>query len=152
MGHLLLNIFLIENFYTNKCGTGHGVGCFLNVHEGPQAIRWKYVEGSKETVLEPGMTITDEPGVYKAEQYGIRIENTLLVRSLGVTEDGEFLGFEPLTFVPIDLRAIDFKYLNDEDVAQVIWLIVLSSAMMSSIEKYTITKLIMCTNSQEKKY
>jgi len=98
-----------------KCGTGHGVGCFLNVHEGPQAIRWRYIEGNTETVLEPGMTITDEPGVYKANEYGIRTENTLLVKSLGESDDGEFLGFEPLTFVPIDTRGIDPAFLNEED-------------------------------------
>lgn len=98
-----------------KCGTGHGVGCFLNVHEGPQAIRWRYVEGHSETVLEPGMTITDEPGVYKANEYGIRTENTLLVKSLGESDDGEFLGFETLTFVPIDIRGIDPAFLNEDD-------------------------------------
>jgi len=101
-----------------KCGTGHGVGCFLNVHEGPQSIRWRYIEGGTETVLEPGMTITDEPGVYKANEYGIRTENTLLVTSLGESVDGEFLGFEPLTFVPIDIRGIDYQFLNEEDVEQ----------------------------------
>lgn len=101
-----------------KCGTGHGVGCFLNVHEGPQSIRWRYIEGGTETVLEPGMTITDEPGVYKADEYGIRTENTLLITSLGESVDGEFLGFEPLTFVPIDLRGIDYQFLNEEDVEQ----------------------------------
>lgn len=101
-----------------KCGTGHGVGCFLNVHEGPQAIRWRYNQESTETVLEPGMTITDEPGVYKENKYGIRTENTLLVVEKEKTEDGEFLGFETLTYVPIDTRAIDLSYFNKEDFEQ----------------------------------
>ena len=101
-----------------KCGTGHGVGCFLNVHEGPQSIRWRYIQDSVETELEPGMLITDEPGVYKEGQYGIRTENTLLVVNKDKTADGEFLGFEPLTYVPIDIRAIDVKYLSWEDVEQ----------------------------------
>lgn len=101
-----------------KCGTGHGVGCFLNVHEGPQNIRWRYIEGDNETVLEPGMLVTDEPGVYKEDHYGIRTENTLLVVEKDRNFDGTFLGFEPLTFVPIDVRAIDFRYMSYEDVEQ----------------------------------
>jgi len=101
-----------------KCGTGHGVGCFLNVHEGPQAIRWRYIAGGAETVLEPGMTITDEPGVYKEDRYGIRTENTLLVVERDKTEDGVFLGFETLTYVPIDTRGIAIEYLNEEDIEQ----------------------------------
>ena len=64
------------------------------------------------------MLITDEPGVYKEGQYGIRTENTLLVVNKDKTADGEFLGFEPLTYVPIDIRAIDVKYLSWEDVEQ----------------------------------
>lgn len=103
-----------------KCSTGHGVGCFLNVHEGPQTIRWRYVQGANETVLEPGMTITDEPGVYKADEYGIRIENTLLVVEDCTTADGKFLKFEPLNYVPIDMRGIDPDYLDSEDVIQLL--------------------------------
>lgn len=101
-----------------KCGTGHGVGCFLNVHEGPQSIRWRYVQGENETVLEPGMTITDEPGVYKEGKYGIRTENTLLVVKDKDTTDGSFLSFMPLTYVPIDVRAIDLEYMEPTDVEQ----------------------------------
>ena len=77
-----------------KCGTGHGVGCFLNVHEGPHSIRWRYIENSHETQLEPGMVVTDEPGVYKEGRYGIRTENTLLVVEGDKTDDGTFLKFD----------------------------------------------------------
>lgn len=101
-----------------KCGTGHGVGCFLNVHEGPQSIRWRYIKDSIETELKPGMLITDEPGVYKENEYGIRTENTLVVVKKEQTNDGEFLGFESLTYVPIDIRAIDIKYLSKDDIDQ----------------------------------
>ena len=101
-----------------KCGTGHGVGCFLNVHEGPHSIRWRYIENSHETELEPGMVVTDEPGVYKEGRYGIRTENTLLIVEGDKTEDGSFLRFEPLTLVPIDLRAVDLSLLEREDIRQ----------------------------------
>ena len=88
------------------CGTGHGVGYILNVHEGPQGIRWKYKEKEKETVLEEGMVVTDEPGVYLTDQYGIRIENVLLVKARERTEYGQFLGFASLTWVPLEPKAI----------------------------------------------
>ena len=101
-----------------KCGTGHGVGCFLNVHEGPHSIRWRYIENSHETELEPGMVVTDEPGVYKEGQYGIRTENTLLVTEGQKTSDGTFLKFEPLTLVPVDTRAIDIELLDRSDIEQ----------------------------------
>ena len=99
-----------------KCGTGHGVGCFLNVHEGPQSIRWKYLREYPETVLEEGMTITDEPGVYLEGEFGIRTENTLLVKKNEATPDGQFMNFETLTFVPIDLEGIDISYMNCQDI------------------------------------
>ena len=101
-----------------KCGTGHGVGCFLNVHEGPHSIRWRYIENSPETELEPGMVVTDEPGVYKEGRYGVRTENTLLVVEGDKTDDGSFFKFEPLTLVPIDIRAVDLSYLEREDIRQ----------------------------------
>ena len=103
-----------------KCGTGHGVGCFLNVHEGPHSIRWRYIEDSHETALEPGMVVTDEPGVYKEGRYGIRTENTLLVVEGDTTSDGRFLRFEPLTYVPIDIRAIDFSILERNDIEELV--------------------------------
>lgn len=101
-----------------KCGTGHGVGCYLNVHEGPQNIRWKYIKDSSEAVLKPGMTVTDEPGVYIEGKYGIRTENTLLVEDRFTNGDGHFLGFENLTWVPIDMDLVDTKLLTSEEKKQ----------------------------------
>ncbi len=85
-----------------KCGTGHGIGYMLSVHEGPQAIRWLQSLNGKDTVLKPGMLLSDEPGIYKEGKYGIRIENILLVKEKCVTSDGRFLCFECLTYVPLD--------------------------------------------------
>ena len=89
-----------------KCGTGHGVGYMLNVHEGPAAIRWKKREESADTPLEAGMILSDEPGVYVEGSHGIRIENILKVVKRTENEDGEFMGFEPLTLVPVDTDAL----------------------------------------------
>ncbi len=102
-----------------KCGTGHGIGYILNVHEGPQAIRWRYVEGAKEAVLEEGMPVTDEPGVYFEGSHGIRIENVLVVRKDEINTDGQFMKFENLTFVPIDRLALCREYLNDSAIKQI---------------------------------
>ncbi len=99
-----------------KCGTGHGVGYILNVHEGPQSIRWRFAKGQEEAVLEEGMTVTNEPGVYKEGSHGIRTENVLLVRKGEKNGDGQFMHFETLTFVPIDREALDKKYLSESDV------------------------------------
>lgn len=99
-----------------KCGTGHGVGCCLNVHEGPQAIRWVPDKKNKEAELVSGMLITDEPGVYVENKYGIRTENTLLVREYMSNEDGDFLCFENLTFVPIDMELVDMSLLNPDEL------------------------------------
>ncbi len=99
-----------------KCGTGHGVGCYLNVHEGPHSIRWRYVKDIVETVLKEGMVVTDEPGVYLQDRMGIRTENVLLIKKKVCNSDGAFLEFEPLTFVPIDLEAIDVAYLEPSDI------------------------------------
>lgn len=99
-----------------KCGTGHGVGYILNVHEGPQSIRWRFGKGQEEAVLEEGMTVTNEPGVYKEGSHGIRTENVLLVRKGEKNGDGQFMHFETLTFVPIDREALDKKYMSESDV------------------------------------
>lgn len=96
-----------------KCGTGHGVGYVLNVHEGPQNIRYKYVEDVSEAMLEEGMLLTDEPGVYIEGKYGIRTENVLLVLKDFENDDGQFMKFDMLTFVPIDLELIDIKSLDE---------------------------------------
>lgn len=98
-----------------KCGTGHGVGHVLNVHEGPHSIRWKINHEAPTAVLEPGMVVTDEPGVYREGQFGIRTENELLVVPFKETPDGTFYCFENLTFIPIDLDGIDAGYLSEDD-------------------------------------
>ncbi len=89
-------------------GTGHGVGYLLNVHEGPNAIRWRLSQDrSQEPEFLPGMLTSNEPGVYLPEQYGIRLENLILCQKAMETEYGEFLEFETVTMVPFDLDAVD---------------------------------------------
>lgn len=99
-----------------KCGTGHGIGYILNVHEGPQGIRWRYLEGAKEAVIEAGMVISNEPGVYIEGSHGIRTENVIVTRSGVKNSDGQFLYFDTLTFVPIDLEAIEPSYMQEIDM------------------------------------
>lgn len=97
-------------------GTGHGIGYILNVHEGPHNIRWRFLPGQKEAVFEPGMIVSDEPGVYMEGRYGIRTESILLTVEDETNEFGRFLRFEPLTFAPIDLDALDFSYMQPKDI------------------------------------
>lgn len=98
-------------------GTGHGVGYLLNVHEGPNAFRWKILSKEEENaVLTEGMVTSDEPGVYIAGRFGIRLENLILCQKAEQTEYGQFMCFETLTMVPFDLEAVDVKYLNDRDI------------------------------------
>ncbi|MCL2052122.1 MAG: aminopeptidase P family protein [Lachnospiraceae bacterium] len=104
--------------YDYKHGTGHGIGYMLSVHEGPQRISMPYNEDVGEIVLEPGMLISNEPGVYKAYEYGIRLENVMAVKEIEQNECGKFLGFYTLTLVPIDLGAIDETQLTKEDKKQ----------------------------------
>ena len=92
-------------------GTGHGVGAFLNVHEGPHQIRMEW----KPAPLVAGMTVTDEPGVYVEGRFGVRIENTLLIVPYQDTDFGSFLQFEPLTLCPIDLKPVDFSLLTENE-------------------------------------
>jgi Xaa-Pro aminopeptidase len=96
-------------------GTGHGVGFFLNVHEGPQRISQK----PSDVALRPGMIISNEPGLYRAEQYGIRIENLVAVTEDGSDGFGDFLRFETLTLCPIDRRLIDVELLSGDERAWV---------------------------------
>jgi Xaa-Pro aminopeptidase len=91
---------------TYNHGTGHGVGAFLSVHEGPIGISPRYT-----TALEPGMIVSDEPGYYRAGEYGIRTENLVMVVESEVG-DGKFLEFETLTLAPIDVRPIDLSLLT----------------------------------------
>lgn len=93
-------------------GTGHGVGAYLCVHEGPHQIRMNHMP----TLLQPGMTVTDEPGIYKAGKHGVRIENTLLIVPAMQTEFGPFYRFEPLTLCPIDKEPIRKEMLSDEEI------------------------------------
>ena len=92
-------------------GTGHGVGSYLNVHEGPHQIRMEYMPAP----LVEGMTVTDEPGIYLAGRFGVRTENTLLITPYKETECGRFLQFEPLTLCPIDTAPIMRGMLTDEE-------------------------------------
>ena len=102
-----------------RCGTGHGVGFLLGVHEGPNSFRWYRSEGRREdTVLEPGMVTTDEPGVYIEGSHGIRTENELVCRELEKNEYGQFLGFEVITCAPVDLDAVLPEQMNAKQRAQ----------------------------------
>lgn len=97
-----------------KCGTGHGVGFFLNVHEGPQSIS----PVPNKVALEPGMILTNEPGVYREGKYGIRTENTMVVVKDTYSEEfGEFYKFDTISLCPIDLAGLDISLLNDEEKA-----------------------------------
>lgn len=100
-----------------RCGTGHGVGFNLAVHEGPPSIRYLHSEAKTEEVeFKPGMICSDEPGVYFEKQFGIRCENMILCKKEFENEYGEFLGFETLTLVPFDLELIDKKYLDQKTI------------------------------------
>lgn len=98
-------------------GTGHGVGHFLNVHEGPQSIRLNHVN----VALQPGMVTSNEPGLYRAGVHGIRCENLVLCvpSSLSNPEFGQFYAFEPLTMFPFDITLFDLALMSDEEIAWV---------------------------------
>ena len=94
-------------------GTGHGVGSYLNVHEGPHQFRMNYMPAP----LLSGMTITDEPGIYRAGEHGARTENTMLITEYKKTEFGEFLQLEPLTLCPIDTTPIIWEMMLPDEIA-----------------------------------
>ncbi len=98
--------------YNFMHGTGHGVGSFLNVHEGPHQIRMEW----RPAPLYKGMTVTDEPGIYLTGKFGVRIENTLYIKPYMETDFGKFLQFESLTLAPIDTTPIDFNMLSTEEI------------------------------------
>lgn len=99
-----------------KCGTGHGIGYLLNVHEAPNGFRWKKVpERDDSSVLEEGMVTTNEPGIYVEGSHGIRTENEIVCQKGEKNEYGQFMYFETITFAPIDLDAIDVTYLTPID-------------------------------------
>ncbi len=119
-------------------GTGHGIGYCLNVHEGPVNIN-KRIPKNGGCVLRPGMITSDEPGLYIENAYGIRTENMLLCKKICENAFGTFLGFEPLTYVPIDLRCINPSLLNEQEK---IWL--------NDYHKLVYEKLSPLLNEEEK--
>ncbi len=102
-----------------KCGTGHGLGYMLNVHEGPQRIAWRGQPEGGDAVLEEGMVLSNEPGVYMDGEYGIRVENMMVVRGGESNAYGRFMDFDVLTYVPLELEAIDAELL---DSGQIRWI------------------------------
>lgn len=101
-----------------QCGTGHGVGHLLNVHESPNGFRWKVLPHRNEMcVLDEGMITSNEPGVYCEGKFGIRHENEMVVVKGNVNNYGQFMHFEPLTFVPFDLDGLDVSLLTNEEKA-----------------------------------
>lgn len=99
-----------------KHGTGHGIGYILDVHEGPHSLRWQYKPELAETEFEEGMIVSDEPGIYVKDSHGIRTENILETVKETKNEYGQFMGFRHLTYVPIDLDAIDLQYMEPSDI------------------------------------
>lgn len=100
-----------ENGLDYKCGTGHGVGFMLGVHEGPQGLRM-----TNQVPFKVGMVITDEPGVYEKGKYGIRTENILVVREHAITESGTFYCFDNITYFPIDTKPINIHMLERKEI------------------------------------
>jgi Xaa-Pro aminopeptidase len=92
-------------------GTGHGVGHFLNVHEGPHSVRMN----ENPVILEAGMTLTNEPAIYRTGEYGVRVENVMLIRNENTSEFGSYLCFEVLTLFPLDHKSIDLDMLSTEE-------------------------------------
>lgn len=113
-------------------GTGHGVGYLMNIHEAPTGIRWQY-RPSDSHPFEEGMIITDEPGIYIAGSHGIRIENELLVCLGEKNEYGQFMYFEPITFVPFDLDAINPDLMTAEEK---VWLNEYHQSVYDTISPY----------------
>ncbi|QRG86546.1 aminopeptidase P family protein [Bulleidia sp. zg-1006] len=101
-----------------QCGTGHGVGHVLAVHEGPHRIGWGFSSLRPPVPFEAGMIVTDEPGVYLPHELGIRIENELLVVNGNKNFYGQFMHFETLTYVPYEVEAIEVSLLTDEELIQ----------------------------------
>lgn len=96
-------------------GTGHGVGYYLNVHEGPQVISYRAAPGP-HTAMQPGMITSNEPGLYRPGRWGIRIENLVANMSAGTSEFGEFLEFETLTLCPIDTRCVQLDQMRQDEI------------------------------------
>jgi Xaa-Pro aminopeptidase len=110
---ILARKFLWNNELTYWHGTGHGIGHFLNVHEGPQSIRTE----ENPTQLKPGMVTSNEPGVYRVNQYGVRTENLIVTQVYKKTKEfGTFYNFETITLCPIDTKPISKKMLTKDEV------------------------------------
>ncbi|GMQ59355.1 aminopeptidase P family protein [Vallitalea sediminicola] len=97
-----------QEYMDYKCGTGHSVGFLLGVHEGPARIR----KGSSDVIIEEGMYLTNEPGIYKENKHGIRIENSILVKEVMNNSDGRFMAFDTISYCPIDIKGIDITMLT----------------------------------------
>ncbi len=108
---VLARKYLWQEGLTYMHGTGHGIGYFLNVHEGPQNIRLE----ENAVSIEPGMVTSNEPGIYRSGKYGIRIENLILAKQVKETEYGKFYGFETLSLCPIDLSLVEQEILSKEE-------------------------------------
>ena len=111
-----------------RCGTGHGVGFVGVIHEGPQGLSAK-----NDTPFEPGMTVTDEPGIYEEGKLGVRIENELLCVPVCETEYGAFYGFEPFTYCPIDTRPLKLELMTREELE---WLDRYHAAVLRELGAY----------------
>ena len=110
---ILARQFLWNQNLDFKHGTGHGVGYLLSIHEGPCSIRWQH--SSVKMPLQEGMILSNEPGLYIENSYGIRLENELLVQKDIQNEYGQFMNFEVITYVPFDLDAIDPSLMNEDE-------------------------------------
>lgn len=121
-------------------GTGHGVGYLLNIHEGPTGFRWQYRAGEIQP-FEEGMVITDEPGIYIEGSHGIRLENELLVCKGEQNEYGQFMHFEPITFIPMDLDAVNPDIMTAEE-----------KKMLNDYHKKVYEKVAPHLNEEEKEW
>lgn len=121
-------------------GTGHGVGYLLNIHEGPTGFRWQYRAG-EITPFEEGMIITDEPGIYIEGSHGIRLENELLTCKGEQNEYGQFMYFEPITFIPMDLDAVNADMMTAEE-----------KKMLNDYHKAVYEKVSPYLNDEEKEW
>lgn len=121
-------------------GTGHGVGYLLNIHEGPTGFRWQYRAG-EITPFEEGMIITDEPGIYIEGSHGIRLENELLTCKGEQNEYGQFMYFEPITFIPMDLDAVNADMMTAEE-----------KKMLNNYHKAVYEKVSPYLNDEEKEW
>ncbi|MBY2374959.1 M24 family metallopeptidase C-terminal domain-containing protein, partial [Clostridioides difficile] len=105
-----------------QCGTGHGIGFVLNVHEAPNGFRWRVVpERFDSAVLEEGMVTTNEPGIYIEGSHGIRTENEIVVRKAEKNFYGQFMEFEVVTLAPIDLDGIVPELMNKDEKDYLNW-------------------------------